>query len=112
MLRQKSYFIGALLVLLLASPIRLLAQETGTNSLNRAGTFQRRGNVGSDDTPREVLSTDEWQRIDHSVELGLTFLAAPQTREGSFPSLRNAHPGVTSLCVLLFMADGHNPGTG
>ena len=40
------------------------------------------------------------------------FLAAQQQPDGSFPTLPYAQPGVTSLCVLAFMAHGHAPGSG
>ena len=30
----------------------------------------------------------------------------------SFPTLERGQPGVTSLCVLAFMAHGHSPGEG
>ena len=51
-------------------------------------------------------------RFDHSVDRGLAFLASQQQPDGSFPSLDYAQPGVTSLCVLAFMAHGHAPGNG
>jgi hypothetical protein len=112
MSRHTTVFIGALSLFVLASTIRLSAQEIGVNSPNSAGAAQRRGKAGSDDTPRAVLSAEEWRRVDSSVERGLTFLAAQQQPDGSFPSIPNAQPAVTSLCVLAFMAHGHNPGTG
>ena len=42
----------------------------------------------------------------------VAFLAAQQQPDGSFPTTPNAQPAVTSLCVLAFMAHGHNPGNG
>jgi hypothetical protein len=66
----------------------------------------------TDDTPARVLSTREWQRVDQSVDRGLEFLASQQQPDGSFPTLPYAQPGVTSLCVLAFMAHGHAPGSG
>src|SRR5262245_45062571 len=64
------------------------------------------------DTPANVLSDDEWQKVDGSVERALAFIAAQQQPDGSFPTTSNAQPAVTSLCVLAFMAHGHNPGSG
>ena len=66
----------------------------------------------SDDTPANVLIVEEWRRVDHSVDRGLAFLASQQQPDGSFPTLPYAQPGVTSLCVLAFMAHGHAPGSG
>ena len=42
--------------------------------------------------------------------VGLRFLASQQQPDGSFPTLPDAQPAVTSLCVLAFMAHGHTPG--
>ena len=63
-------------------------------------------------SPDNVLSDSEWQRVDSAVDRGLAFLASQQQPDGSFPSYANAQPGVTSLCVLAFMAHGHTPGNG
>src|SRR5258705_810384 len=91
---------------------RLQSQETGANaSPGRVGS-QRTAVAHASDTPREVLSDQEWRKVDQSVDRGLTFLAAQQQQNGSFPTLPYAQPAVTSLCVLAFMAHGHNPGTG
>lgn len=62
--------------------------------------------------PASILPLDDWQRVDESVERALTFLAAQQEPDGSFPTLPQGQPAVTSLCVLAFMAHGHNPGEG
>jgi hypothetical protein len=66
----------------------------------------------ADDAPSNVLSPDEWRRVDAAVTSALNFLAMKQRPDGSFPSLPNAQPGVTALCVLAFLAHGHNPGEG
>ncbi len=42
----------------------------------------------------------------------LAWLAAQQAADGSFPTLPEAQPAVTSLCVLAFLARGHQPGLG
>lgn len=48
-----------------------------------------------------------------SVQRGLAFLASIQTKDGSFGESRyGRHVGITSLCCLAFMADGHIPGRG
>lgn len=63
-------------------------------------------------TPGDVLSDAQWSRVDESVQRALVFLASQQDPDGSFPTMSHAQPGVTSLCVLAFMAHGHNPGEG
>src|SRR5262245_26905003 len=64
----------------------------------------------ADGTPADVLSADEWKRVDGAVERALTWLAGQQQPDGSFPTLEAGQPGVTSLCVMAFMAHGHVPG--
>ena len=60
----------------------------------------------------DILTPLEWQRIDGSIERSLEYLAAAQQRNGSFPTQNNGQPGVTSLCVMAFVAQGHMPGEG
>ncbi len=60
----------------------------------------------------DVLSDSEWQRVDDAVERSLKWLANQQQRDGSFPTSPLGQPGVTSLCVMAFMANGHLPGDG
>lgn len=62
--------------------------------------------------PAEVLSQEEWQQVDSGVERGLAWLAAQQQRDGSFATLPQGQPGVTSLCLMAFVAHGHMPGSG
>jgi hypothetical protein len=68
--------------------------------------------VRRDDVASNVLSTAEWQRVDAAVARALAFLGSQQQKDGSFPSISNGQPGVTALCVLAFIAQGHNPGEG
>ena len=42
----------------------------------------------------------------------LGWLATQQADDGSFPTLPQAQPAVTSLCVLAFLSRGHQPGLG
>jgi hypothetical protein len=77
--------------------------EVGSTSVTRSG----------DGTPRNVLSSAEWQRVDAAVDQALGFLAGQQQPDGSFPSpMPHGQPGITSLCVLGYMAHGHLPGEG
>ncbi|MCL4198818.1 MAG: terpene cyclase/mutase family protein [Phycisphaerales bacterium] len=54
------------------------------------------------------------ERLYESVRLGLEFLAAQQNADGSFgPDTRfSKNVGITGLCALAFMSDGHLPGRG
>src|SRR5690606_38237803 len=72
------------------------------------------GQVSSDEykSPAEVLSPEQWEQVDESVTNALAWLAAQQQRDGSFPTLPQGQPGVTSLCVMAFYAHGHLPGSG
>lgn len=64
------------------------------------------------DTPADVLSADQWRRVDAAVNRGLVWLASQQQEDGRFPAFHTGQPGVTSLCMLAFMAHGHGPGNG
>jgi hypothetical protein len=67
---------------------------------------------GARDAPADVLSAEEWQRVDRAVERALKWLAAQQQSDGSFPTLANGQPGVTSLCMMAFVSHGNVPGDG
>ncbi len=64
------------------------------------------------ETSVDVLTSAEWESVDDSVERALVWLASTQQRNGSFPTLPQGQPGVTSLCVMAFVAQGHVPGEG
>jgi hypothetical protein len=68
--------------------------------------------VRRESNPADVLPQAEWRRLDAAIDRALIWLAAQQQPDGSFPTLERGNPGVTSLCVLAFMAHGHNPGEG
>ncbi len=51
-------------------------------------------------------------RVDAAVDRGLGYLAAKQEADGSWPSGWGKNTGITSLCVMAFLAKGHTPGTG
>src|SRR6185295_4400871 len=100
--------------LLVGAAYQISTRETGTLDPVGEGSAARARRAASQasDTPTNVLSDDEWQKVDGSVDRALSFLAAQQQPDGSFPTTPNAQPAVTSLCVLAFMAHGHNPGSG
>jgi hypothetical protein len=93
------------------------AQESADDSVDvdRITVSAVGGNVDgsdADDGRSNVLPEAEWQRVDEAVDKALTWLAAQQQPDGSFPSLPTGQPGVTSLCVMAFIAHGHVPGDG
>jgi hypothetical protein len=81
-------------------------------AVNPRSAEQKTPKVTADDTPTNVLSDAEWERIDASVERALTWMAAQQQEDGAFPTLERGQPGVTSLCMMAFLSHGHRPGAG
>jgi len=61
--------------------------------------------------PAKVLTPEQWQEIDEAVDRGLSWLAAQQRADGSFPAPNQSQPAITSFCVLAFMSRGHLPGS-
>ena len=59
-----------------------------------------------------ALQAQEWASLDDGVQRALQWLSKNQQRDGSFPTLPQGQPGVTSLCALAFLAHGHQPGQG
>src|SRR5688572_17606509 len=51
----------------------------------------------TDEPPGNVLPPADWERVQHAVERALAWLAAQQQPDGSFPTLEQGQPGVTSL---------------
>ena len=63
-------------------------------------------------TDRNILSVKQWRQVDASVDRALEWLAKRQNNDGSFETFRTGQPGVTALCLMAFMAQGHNVGDG
>lgn len=62
---------------------------------------------------RDLLSDQEWERLDAAIDRGLRYLATQQKKNnGSFAAPDTGQPGITSLCVLAFLAKGHVPEEG
>ena len=59
-----------------------------------------------------VLPPEKWKQLESSVDRGLAWLSQQQQADGSFPSIPQGQPGVTSLCVMAFLSRGHQPGVG
>jgi hypothetical protein len=95
-----------------ASGLSAYSQEIDFDQLMKSGVAGPIAAADSGKAPAEVLSPAEWRRVDQSVNSGLSWLAANQQPDGSFPSIDLGQPGVTGLCVLAFMSHGHIPGEG
>lgn len=63
-------------------------------------------------SPPELLTPDQWRRLERSVDAGLKFLATRQKANGSFETLELGQPGITSLCILAYLSRGHLPHEG
>ena len=61
---------------------------------------------------REILTQEQWTQVDRSIERGLGYLISQQNADGSFETKADGQPGVTSLCVMSFLANGYLPGEG
>jgi hypothetical protein len=64
------------------------------------------------DARMDILSPGEWAALDQSIQRALTWLAAQQQVDGSFTTHPIGQPGVTSLAIMAFLADGYVPGSG
>jgi hypothetical protein len=87
---------------------RVDAQESRGDSSAKELVAKR----SADDRQSKVLTADEWRRLDVAIDRALDWLVTQQQPDGSFPTLERGQPGVTSLCVLAFMAHGHSAGEG
>ena len=56
-----------------------------------------------------LLNKEKWKQVDDSVKRGLAWLATQQQEDGSFDAIDLAQPGVTSFCVMAFLAQGESP---
>ena len=72
--------------------------------------------LGAADPARADEAAPELARydamIDKSVDRSLAYLAGKQLKDGSFECPMQGNSGVTSLCVMAFLARGNTPGRG
>jgi hypothetical protein len=59
-----------------------------------------------------VLSPAKWQEVEKSVDRALLWLSSHQATDGSFLTLPQGQPAVTSFSVMAFLSRGHQPGLG
>src|SRR5262245_23282135 len=98
-------FAGSFILLLATAGMTTAQSSTASNPTGESPKV-------ASDAPANVLSRDQWRRVDASVNRALRWLVSRQDQNGSFPTLDLGQPGVTSLCVLAFMAHGHGPDDG
>jgi hypothetical protein len=115
--RFKIFYCVALLTLIApcrVAPAQVNEAESASKpeAAAKAGGRQKSSKGSPDDSPTNVLSDDEWQRVDKAVQRGLDWMAAQQQEDGAFPTRETGQPGVTSLCLMAFFAHGHLPGKG
>lgn len=61
----------------------------------------------------DILTDDQWQQVDETVDRGLAWIASQQRPDGRFHSnRRSGQPGITSLGIMAFLSRGHQPGDG
>jgi len=59
-----------------------------------------------------MLPNDKWKQVESSVDRALAWMSTQQEAGGSFSTLPQAQPAVTSFCVLAFLSRGYQPGRG
>jgi hypothetical protein len=83
-------------------------QENVLQSPTKSGVSQDQTRAGLAD----ALPPEEWAQVEKAVDRALAWLSIQQQPDGSFPTFETGQPAVTSLCVLAFLARGHQPGSG
>jgi hypothetical protein len=93
----------ALLVVILPSDVSAAEVEKPTN---------QNTNAAAPKPLMAALPPEKWQQVEKSVDRGLAWIASQQAADGSFPTLPQGQPAVTSFCVMAFLSRGHQPGVG
>jgi hypothetical protein len=99
-------------IFVLLTAVAVLSQESAAPQPTGLNVVQSTSARTSDSMPANVLTREQWQRVDAAVSRALTWVATQQQADGSFPTLDSGQPGVTSLCTMAFIAHGHVPGKG
>jgi hypothetical protein len=96
--------------LLLPTAAPALAQASVAAPVIRPSAPSAAADRTNANSPANVLSSDEWHRVDEAVKRALAWLASRQQPDGSFPTLETGQPGVTCLCMMAFISHGYVPG--
>lgn len=109
MISRKSLFwswprlLFCLLLVFSADRVRAVENEKLTNQVGKATALKPLA---------AVLPPANWQQVEDSVDRALVWIASQQAADGSFPTLAQGQPAVTSLCVMAFLSRGHQPNLG
>src|SRR5262245_46977185 len=106
-MRPLKYSIPGFFALLLTAVLAVFAVAP----LSRGETSSERKGA-PEASARSSLTAEQWHTLDATVDKALAFLATRQRADGSFEAPNQAQPGVTSLCVMAFLARGHVPHQG
>jgi hypothetical protein len=99
-------------IVLHMAAVPAVAQETVAPQVTAAKAVVSTSSRTTDNAPANVLTPAQWRRVDAAVARALSWLAARQQPDGSFPTLDSGQPAVTSLCMMAFIAHGNVPGKG
>ena len=56
-----------------------------------------------------ILSEQQWEQVDATIDRGLTWLATKQQPDGAFESIDLGQPAVTAFCLMAFLSQGESP---
>ncbi len=65
-----------------------------------------------DDRQAGLLTGEQFDAIEQSMNRALAQLDRSQRSDGSYPAVARAQPAITGLCTMAFMSRGHLPGRG
>jgi len=68
--------------------------------------------VEAQESTIKPLSIAELDEVDQAIARAIDWLASNTQPDGSFATLPDGQPGITSLCVLAMLAGGELPGEG
>jgi hypothetical protein len=90
------------------------AEGDGTAEESRAieGERTTKADPRDERASQKILTPQQWQQLDRTINRGFEFLATQQQQDGSFRGPPAGQPAITSLCVLAFLSRGHLPGEG